>query len=105
MLSQGKNVEIIPRSTVQGVKTADFVIDGVKTELKTLTNPNLNSGITNIQDAFQQNAKNVIIDARSSGISSSQAIEIIQRAEGSYLSKTLPGKVEIWISDGTIIRN
>jgi len=30
LLSQGKNVEIIPRSNVQGVSTPDFIINGVK---------------------------------------------------------------------------
>ncbi|GLC30970.1 hypothetical protein [Clostridium omnivorum] len=68
LLSSGKNVEIIPRSAAQGVKTPDFLINGVKTELKTLTGTSLNTPVTRIQEAFKQGAEAVIIDGRGVGI-------------------------------------
>src|SRR5699024_5960022 len=60
--SKGKNVEIIPVDPKARIKTPDFKIDGIRTELKTLTNPNTNTGMKRIQQAFKQNTKNVIIN-------------------------------------------
>ncbi|MEB3104094.1 RHS repeat-associated core domain-containing protein, partial [Ferviditalea candida] len=100
LVSQGKTVEVIPKTTAS--KTPDFLVDGVKTELKTLENPNINTGITRIQKGFKQGAETVIIDGRSAGLSTEQAQQIINRAKGTYSDKTLPGKVEIWTNDGTI---
>jgi len=56
LLNQGRNVEIIPRSNVQGVSTSDFRVNGVLTELKTLTGTSLNTPVTRIQYGFQQGA-------------------------------------------------
>jgi hypothetical protein len=100
LISKGKNVEIIPKTTT--AKTPDFIINGVKTELKSLQNPNINTGITRIQKGFKQGADTVIIDGRNANLSVEQANEIINRAMGSYKNKILPGKVEIWTNDGII---
>lgn len=70
LLSSGKNVQIIPRSNVQGVATPDFIVNGVKTELKTLTGTSLNTPVTRIQDGFKQGAQSVIIDGRNAGLTS-----------------------------------
>ena len=102
LTKQGKNVETIPRSNVPGGKTPDFNVNNVKTELKTMQNPNTNTGMKRIQEGFGQGAETVIIDARGSGLTRTQASEIINRAKGKYLNGLLPGKVEIWI-DGQII--
>ncbi|NLX76297.1 MAG: hypothetical protein GXZ01_02815, partial [Clostridiaceae bacterium] len=104
LLSQGKNVEIIPRSNVQGVSTPDFIINGVKTEFKTLNGTSLNTPVTRITDAFKQSADAVIIDARNVGITAEQANQILNRAAGTYQNKVLPGQVEIWTVDGIIRR-
>ena len=104
LLSQGKNVEIIPRSNDQGVSTPDFIINGVKTELKTLNGTSLNTPVTRITDAFKQGADAVIIDARNVGITAEQANQILNRAAGTYQNKVLPGQVEIWTVDGIIRR-
>jgi len=60
LLNQGKNVEIIPRSNTQGIKTADFKVNGVLTELKTLNGTSLNTPVTRIQDGFKQGASSKI---------------------------------------------
>ncbi|MFJ8100448.1 hypothetical protein [Lysinibacillus sp. NPDC096212] len=99
LVAEGKIVEQIPRSTVPGEKTPDFKVDGVLTELKTLKNPNVNTGVGRIKDAFKQNAEAVIIDAREAGLTREQAQEILTRAKGTYPDKQLPGKVEIWIKE------
>ncbi|MBU5363428.1 hypothetical protein KQI58_20610 [Enterococcus raffinosus] len=101
--SRGKNVEIIPVDPKAKIKTPDFKINGVKTELKTLVNPNTNTGMKRIQEAFKQNTKNVIINGTDAGLTKKQAEEILSRAAGKYPNKKFPGKVEIWIKDGSVI--
>jgi hypothetical protein len=70
--------------------------------VKTLENPNTNTGMRRIKEGFAQNAETVIIDARDSGLTALQAQEIINRAKGTYPDKALSGKVEIWI-DGQVV--
>jgi hypothetical protein len=96
------NVEIIPTSTQSGVKTPDFLVNGVKTELKTLKNPNINTGVTRIQKGLKQGAETVIIDGREAGLTSDQARQIINRATGTYSDNKIPGNIEIWTTDGII---
>ncbi|WP_138494513.1 RHS repeat-associated core domain-containing protein [Paenibacillus pinistramenti] len=102
LLNQGKNVEVLQTSNQQGVKTPDLKVNGVLTELKTLTGTSLNTGVTRIQEAFKQGAAQVIIDARSTNLSLSDAQSILSRAAGTYANKVLPGSVEIWIN-GSIV--
>jgi len=59
------------------VSTPDFIINGVKTELKTLNGTSLNTPVTRITDAFKQGADAVIIDARNVGITAEQANQIL----------------------------
>ncbi|HAK1145861.1 TPA: hypothetical protein H1552_002815, partial [Listeria monocytogenes] len=101
--SQGKNVEIIPVDPKARIKTPDFKIDGVRTELKTLANPNTNTGMKRIQEAFKQNTNDVIINGIDAGLTKSQAEEILARAAGKYPNGKFPGKVEIWTKEGTIV--
>jgi hypothetical protein len=101
LVAQGKTVERIPKDSNN--PTPDFKVDGVKTELKTLKNPNTNTGVTRIQDGFEQGAETVMIDARNTGLTATQAQEIIDRAAGTYTNKIIPGKVEIWIEGQVII--
>jgi len=100
LLARGKNVEVVARSTG---KTFDFRINGISTELKTLQNANVNTGITRIKQGFAQNNPSaVIIDARGTGLTISQAKEMIQRAAGTYLNKILPGHVQVWTDSGIV---
>ncbi|MCL2015557.1 MAG: hypothetical protein FWG68_04850 [Defluviitaleaceae bacterium] len=102
LLNQGKNVEIVPESTIQNSKTPDFKVDGVPTELKTLENINTNTGSKRIKEGFRQNAKEIILDTRGSGITKKDADEIFERLRGKYKDKKLPGKIQIW-TDGEIL--
>jgi hypothetical protein len=102
LIQEGKTVEKIPESTKQGEKTPDFKVDGTKTELKSLDNPNVNTAVGRIKDGFKQNAETVIIDGRSAGLTREQADQIINRAQGTYPDKKLPGNVEIWTNDGKV---
>ena len=103
LLNSGKNVEIIPRSNIPNEKTPDFLVDGVKTELKTLNGTSLNTPVTRIQDGFEQGAQTVIIDGRKTGLTLEQANTVINRALGKY-GGNLPGKIEIWTNEGIIRR-
>ena len=101
LLNQGKNVEIIPRSDLPGVKTPDFRVDGILTELKSLNGTSLNTPVTRIQEGFKQGAQTVIIDGRSSGLTADQANTVIIRINGVY-NNSVPGKIEIWTIEGVI---
>ena len=103
LLNLGNNVEIIPRSNIQRDKTPDFLVDGVKTELKTLNGTSINTPISKIQKGFKQGAEVVIIDGRYTEISLQDAERILERAAGTYGGK-FPGKVEFWTKEGIIRR-
>ncbi|WP_366290670.1 hypothetical protein [Paenibacillus sp. AN1007] len=102
LIAEGKTVERIPESTKHGEKTPDFKVDGVLTELKSLQNPNVNTGVGRIKEGFKQHAEIVVIDGREAGLTKEQAEQILNRAKGTYADKQIPGKVEIWIKDGKI---
>ncbi|KJD46811.1 hypothetical protein [Paenibacillus terrae] len=102
LIEEGRKVERIPESTIHGEKTPDFKVDGVLTELKSLQNPNVNTGVGRIKDGFKQHAEKVIIDAREAGLTKEQAKQIIDRAKGTYTDRQIPGKVEIWTNEGKI---
>lgn len=103
LLNAGNDVEIIPRSNISGQKTPDFLVNGVKTELKTLTGTSLNIPVTRIQDGFKQGAEAVIIDGRNTGLTIDNANTVIERAVGKHGGE-LPGTVEIWTIEGIIRR-
>lgn len=103
LLKQGKNIEIIPKDPKATVKTPDFLVDEVKTELKTLQNPNTNTGMKRIQEAFGQGADVVIIDRRKANLTKEQAMEILNQVKGKFQDGQIPGKIEIWINGEIVI--
>ena len=98
LLSSGKTLQIIPKSNVDHVKTPDFLINGVKTELKTLNGSSHNTPIKRIQEGFKQHASTVIIDARKTNLSIDDLVEVISRARGIYNGQ-LPGEVQFWTNE------
>ena len=96
LLSQGKNVDIVPRGAG---KTADFLVDGVSTELKTLTTAGPNTVKNAIESAAQQ-GKQIIVDARKVDISPDDAIAQVRRAQGNIGG--LQGRVTVLTSKGPV---
>lgn len=101
LLESGRKLEILAPSSTQ--KTADFIVDGVSTELKTLTSEvfNENTAVTKIVEAFDQ-GKAVILNARQYDLSIDQMKSLIERVVGSLNSKgkELSGTIEIWTQSG-----
>ena len=78
LVAQGKKVDAISRGPH---KSADFLVDGVSTELKMPTS----AGPTTIKNAIQRavrQGKNIIIDVRKLPVTPDEAAAQIVRAEG-----------------------
>ncbi|QYO64539.1 hypothetical protein [Leptolyngbya sp. 7M] len=96
LLGQGKTVEIVPRVPS---KTPDFRINGVSTELKTLTSAGPNTLKNAIQKAAQQ-GEQILIDARNVPITAENARLQILRAQGNIGS--LEGRVTVLTTEGIV---
>jgi RHS repeat-associated protein len=96
LLAQGKSVQIIPRATG---KTADFLINGVNTELKTLTAAGPNT-LKNAVETASKQGQQILIDARNVPINPQEALQQIQRAQGNIGG--LQGRITVLTSSGTI---
>jgi Contact-dependent growth inhibition CdiA C-terminal domain len=95
--AEGKSVEIVP--TEPGSKTPDFIVDGVKTELKNLTEMGPDTMKNALERAVKQ-GDNIIIDARSIPADRDYVVTQISRAEGNVGS--LRGRVRVLIRVGEI---
>jgi hypothetical protein len=72
LASEGKTVEILTPSNV--ARTADFLVNGVKVELKTLTEKATAGTLKNaLAHAVGQGQGNVLIDSRSAGVTLAEA--------------------------------
>lgn len=104
-LQEGKNVEKL--ADVKGTDGnltpgADFNVDGIIIEAKTANSKNINTTSKKAIEAINRQGENVVIDGRKIGYTvedAKQIIEIINRKTGGK------GNVEIWLSDGSIIKN
>jgi len=94
--ASGYNVQIIPRATGP---TADFLVNGITTELKTLTSAGANTLKNAIQGAAKQ-GENIIIDARNVAIDAQNALQQIQRAQGNV--GNLQGRVTVLTKEGPV---
>ncbi len=97
LVKDGHAVEIIQRDPTR--KTADLLVDGLRTELKTIQNSNVNTAITKLQDAFKQ-GEAAILDLRKTNFGKKEVKEIIERTAGSFSDKKLPGPVKVWTAKG-----
>jgi hypothetical protein len=91
--------EVVPLEVVQGQKNADALVNGVKTEFKTVTVAGPNTLKNQIQDGLKQ-APNVVVDARGTSITRGQAMQQIQRVEGNMGS--VQGRVTILTNEGAV---
>lgn len=90
---EGHTVQKLPESRQTGKRTPDAVVDGVRTEFKTLETMKAREGIDGpvaatsntvaktLRSAAGQ-ARNVIIDARGSGLTWDEAVRSLRRLEG-----------------------
>ena len=95
--SAGKTVEQLAR--IPGKKTADFLVNGVETELKTLEG----SGTTTLKSAVERAAKQgeqILIDARDTKLTAEQCANQIARAQGNVGG--LQGRVTVLTKDGIV---
>jgi len=53
LLEEGRSIEVLPEGTQS---SPDFVVDGLKTELKTLENHNLNTPLKKIEKPLTSRA-------------------------------------------------
>jgi RHS repeat-associated protein len=97
LTAQGDTVVPIARGAG---KTADFLVNGVETELKTLDSAGTNTLKNAIQSAAKQTNQNILIDARNVGINSSDVVSQIQRAQGNV--GNLSGRVTVLTQDGVV---
>jgi hypothetical protein len=97
LIAQGHKVSVIARSST---KTADLLVDGVKTELKTLQSAGPNTLKNAIQAAAKQSDQNILIDARNVNISAGDVNSQILRAQGNVGS--LSGRVTVLTNDGVV---
>ncbi|MEZ5034841.1 MAG: RHS repeat-associated core domain-containing protein [Chitinophagaceae bacterium] len=100
LVETGRDVKLLSPSNAS--KTADFIIDGVSTELKTLTADvfNRNTAVTKITEAFKQ-GKNALLDARKYDLSKEQVQSIYDGVVGSLKKGGKEvGGVEIWTQSG-----
>jgi hypothetical protein len=84
---------------VPGQKTADFLVDGVKTEIKILDPGEV--GINTIKNRIEKAAlqgKNIIIDAQATDVTAEQAANEIARAQGNIGG--LARRVLVYTKDG-----
>jgi RHS repeat-associated protein len=96
LIAAGRTVEVIPTA---GGRTADFLVNGVPTELKTLTA----AGPTTLKNAVQSAAKQgeqILIDARNVNLTPQEALSQIQRAQGNVGG--LQGRVTVLTKSGTV---
>jgi hypothetical protein len=100
LVETGRDLKLLSPSSAS--KTADFIVDGVSTELETLMGEsyNSNSAVTAITEAFKQ-GKNALLDARKFDLSKEQVQSIYDRVVGSLKSEGKEvGGVEIWTQSG-----
>ena len=102
LLEEGRSIEVLPEGTQS---SPDFVVDGLKTELKTLENHNLNTPLKKIRKAFdKQGADAMIYDVRPAKLTEADVNIVYQRITGIYGGK-VPGIIEFWTIEGKVIYN
>ena len=76
LLGEGKNVTLLAEASEQSVRTADFLVDGIKTELKTVSNV-AKTDADNLSNVISQTIK------RSSGQADNIIVDLTQQAGAS----------------------
>lgn len=83
-----------------GLEGADFLMDGVKWELKTLDAPTNNAVFNNIKKSIKRRQSDkIIVDGRSAGLTYEEGMEGIRRAARNGYT---PSRVILILKDGSI---
>ncbi|GAC1556247.1 MAG: hypothetical protein NVS3B17_03470 [Vulcanimicrobiaceae bacterium] len=86
LVSEGKVVETVPISRVRNQRTADFRIDGVLTELKTvkkMTSANMSTSVKRVLESAMGQARSIIVDTSGQpNFTREQAEVVLQRISG-----------------------
>jgi len=101
LLNRGHDVEVLPNP--QNIISADILVDGVKTEMKTVFKDGANTLKNAIEGAFEQASgpgERILIDATRAGISPEKALNEIIRANGNIGG--LAGRVTVWTPWGDV---
>jgi Contact-dependent growth inhibition CdiA C-terminal domain len=96
---EAEGYEVQPLEVIQGQKNPDALVNGVKTEFKTVTVAGPNKLKNQIQDGLKQ-APNVVVDTRGTAITKAQAMQQIQRVEGN--TGSVQGRVTILTNEGIV---
>jgi RHS repeat-associated protein len=99
MIEAGHKVQAIPTDPLK--KTADFVVDGVVTEYKGLTSSGPTTIKNAIEKAVKQSDQSIVIDARRTTASASEAFQQVQRAVGN-IGGNLQGRITVLTKDGSV---
>nr|WP_267964953.1 PrsW family glutamic-type intramembrane protease [Streptomyces fulvoviolaceus] len=87
--TEGRSVRALKESEVNGQKTPDALVDGVRTEFKTLNPGAQPNVIKNTLNKAKRQARDAIIDARGSGLGESGAREGLEK----FLRNNPPGRM------------
>ncbi|MBB5061442.1 RHS repeat-associated protein [Granulicella aggregans] len=101
LIANGNRVLPIARSSISGVKTADILVNGVKTEIKTVTADGPTSIMNAIKNASKQSDGSIIIDARGSNQTLDSAVNQMERAMASPQTKPF-GTITLMTRTGSI---
>lgn len=87
--AEGRSVTAVTESTVDGVRTADAVVDGVPTEFKSLAAGAAPNGVKNALNSAKGQAGDAVLDARGSGLNATGAHDGLVR----FLRNNPPGRM------------
>jgi hypothetical protein len=86
LVHEGRSVIALKPSTESGVRTADFLVDGKETELKTVSNIKASDASGKVKGVIQSatgQARDIIVDvSRQAGFTKSDADETMARLRG-----------------------
>lgn len=95
--AEGRDVKALAEGTVPG-RSGDALVDGVKTEFKSLDAGATNSTVKNrITESIKRGgqARNMILDARGSGLSEAEAVQGLNRVSNPAIHRGMLDSVRV----------
>ncbi|MFC3857799.1 hypothetical protein ACFOTA_17850 [Chitinophaga sp. GCM10012297] len=93
LLDEGKNVAVLAESKISGARTADFLVNGINTEIKELSNMTVGQNfVRNLVNKFKDaagQASSVIIDGtKQTGFTKEAAEQALEGLKGKLKNET-----------------